>query len=253
MYYLNMLPYQLREAIKQNLPVVLPLGVLEYHAEHLPLGVDTHVAVGLIERIEAERPDNLVVLPPFYYGTATYAVAAPEGNGSISVDPKHLIPVAEDIFRGLLRVGFRNIHAFIAHQTEEFEQGMPTDLAFRFAARRVIFEFLETKHGEGWWGNEANAKYYTGGNNPFAYIQVHPVRTRETTRKQFKGDHTGVLETSEMLSMHPEQVEMARIDDALWYARTAHEASKEFGEAALDATQADIEAILFPGENNENR
>ena len=40
MQYLKMLPYQIREAIDKNVPVVLPLGVVEYHAEHLPLGVD---------------------------------------------------------------------------------------------------------------------------------------------------------------------------------------------------------------------
>jgi LPXTG-site transpeptidase (sortase) family protein len=38
MQYLNMLPYQVRTAIDKNYPVVLPLGVIEYHAEHLPLG-----------------------------------------------------------------------------------------------------------------------------------------------------------------------------------------------------------------------
>jgi creatinine amidohydrolase len=252
MYYLNMLPYQVRDAIKRNLPAVLPLGVIEYHAEHLPLGVDTHVAVGLIEELETNHPKDMVVLPPFYYNTATYAVAGPEANGSINVDSKHLVPVAEDIFRALLRVGFRNIHAFIAHQTEEFHQGMPTDLAYRLAARNVIFEFLDKKHGEGWWGKEKNAKYYTGGNNPFSYIQVHPVRSREATKKRFKGDHTGVLETSEMLVLHPEQVEMDRIDKSLWYARTASEASKEFGEAALKSTKEDIAAVLFPGESHEN-
>ena len=32
MQYLNMLPYQIREAIDNNTPVVLPLGVIEYHA-----------------------------------------------------------------------------------------------------------------------------------------------------------------------------------------------------------------------------
>ncbi len=41
MRYELMRPSQIREAIKRRTPVVLPIGVLEYHSEHLPLGMDT--------------------------------------------------------------------------------------------------------------------------------------------------------------------------------------------------------------------
>ena len=109
MQYLKMLPYQIREAIDRNVPVAFPLGVVEYHAEHLPLGVDCFTVINIIERVEKRRPE-LVVLPPFYYGAASLAVAKPERNGTIQVDSEKIIPVAEEIFRGLLRVGFRNIH-----------------------------------------------------------------------------------------------------------------------------------------------
>ena len=245
MRYELMRPSQIREAIEKRTPVVLPLGVLEYHAEHLPVGVDFFVAENVINTVEMERPNDVVVLPPFYYGTATCAVAAPENNGTINVNPEKIIPVAEDIFRGLLDVGFRNIHCFVAHQTEEFVQGMPTDLAFRFAGRKVIFEFLEAKHGKGWWGSEDSASYYSGGENPFAYIQVHPVRTRECTKKRFKGDHAGILETSEMLAMHPETVDMSKLDGSLWFTRTAVNATKEFGAEALKETAIDVRKVLF--------
>lgn len=240
-----MQPTQVRDAIKRNIPAVLPLGAIEYHAEHLPLGVDFFVAEKVLDMVENENPDRMILLPPFFYGTATNAVATPENNGTVSVSPEKLIPIAEEIFRGLLEVGFRNIHCFIAHQTEEFVQGMPTDLAFRFAGRKVIFEFLEKKLGKGWWGNEENANYYTGGENPFNYIRVHPVRTRECTKKRFKGDHAGILETSEMLAIHPETVDLDEIDDRLWFTRTAHGATREFGEAALRETAVDVKTVLF--------
>lgn len=245
MYYLKMFPHQVRSAIEKNLPVILPIGVIEYHAEHLTLGVDTHVVEQLLLRLEQKHPDGLVVLPTFTYGTASYAVAAPEQRGTLSVDSRKVRAVAEDIFRGLLRVGFRNIHAFIAHQTEEFEQGMPTDLAFRFAGRRAIFEFLEKTSGEGWWGNEEFSQYYSGGNNPFAWIRVHPVRTSEAVKERFEGDHAGKLETSEMMALCPENVDMARHSDACWFARPALEASKTYGEEAAAATLADMEKTIF--------
>ncbi len=243
MQYLKMLPHQIREAIKKNVPAVLPLGVIEYHAEHLPVGTDSLAAVETIERVEKRHPE-MVVLPPFYYGAASYAVAAPEANGSIQVDSAKLIPVAEDIFRSLLRIGFRNIHAVIAHQTEEFIQGMPTDLAFRFAGRHVIFEWLEKESGEGWWGTEKFSSYYSGGNNPFAWIQVHP-QLSEKTAERFPGDHAGRYETSEDMVICPECVDMSRLDNSLWFARPAKDASPECGNAMLDACADSLEQILF--------
>ena len=39
-----MLPHQIRIAIAENWPVVLPLGVLEYHGKH---GADSNETIGL--------------------------------------------------------------------------------------------------------------------------------------------------------------------------------------------------------------
>jgi creatinine amidohydrolase/Fe(II)-dependent formamide hydrolase-like protein len=38
MRYELMLSHQLRKAVEEGWPAVLPLGVLEYHGEHLALG-----------------------------------------------------------------------------------------------------------------------------------------------------------------------------------------------------------------------
>ena len=94
-----------------------------------------------------------------------------------------LHPFAREFFTGLLRVGFRNIHAFIHHQSENFAAGMPTDLAFRFGARQAIFAFLEKTRGEGWWGDAKMADYYARqaeGGDPFNWIKIHPLMTAET-------------------------------------------------------------------------
>lgn len=245
MKYLEMRPHQVREAIEKNVPVLLPLGVIEYHGEHLPLGVDAFVAIEIINRVEKRHPE-IVVLPPFYYGAASYAVAVPEGRGSIQVDAEKLIPVAEEIFHSLLRVGFRNIHALIAHQTEEFEQGMPTDLAFRFAGRHVIFNWLEKNTGEGWWGTEKFSDYYSGDNNPFNWIRIHgPRLLKEEERQRFPGDHAGKSETSEAMKMYPECVDMSRLDNSLWFCRPAKDATPEFGDDLLEACSRGLEYDLY--------
>ena len=154
MRYELMLPHQIRTAIDAHWPVVLPLGVLEYHGEHMAVGMDTLAVTGILEILESET--NLVILPPFYYGAASYAVEPPERTGTLHVDAEALLPVAKAMFTGLLRIGFRNIHVVIHHQTENFAVGMPTDLAFKFAARQAIFAFLERRRGEGWWGAEVD-------------------------------------------------------------------------------------------------
>src|SRR3569623_424783 len=90
MRYELMPPYQIRRAIAENWPVVLPLGVLEYHGEHMAVGMDTIAVIETLELLEREM--NLVILPAFYYGASSYAVAPPGGNGSVLVDAGKLAP-----------------------------------------------------------------------------------------------------------------------------------------------------------------
>jgi len=193
-----------------------------------------------------EKEAELVILPPFYYGAASYAVEPPEGTGSVQVDSTALHPFARELFNGLLRVGFRNIHAFIHHQTENFATGMPTDLAFKFGARQAIFAFLEKTRGEGWWGNAAMSDYYAqqaGGDDPFNWIKIHPLMTRETIG-QYPFDHAGEGETSLMLAMCPDAVDMDRISDERWYTQSARNASEPTGARGRDLILAHMRRVL---------
>ena len=120
------------------------------------------------------------------------------------------------------RVGFRNLHVFIHHQSENFAAGMPTDLAFRLAARQAIFEFLEIERGEGWWGRchgQLLCRARPRG-QPFNWIQVHPFMDAET-QALFPIDHAGQQETSLMLAFCPEGVDASRISEEKWYSAPA--------------------------------
>ncbi len=247
MRYELMLPYQIRKAIKANWPVVLPLGVLEYHGEHMAVGMDTLAVTKMLDLLEAEM--DLVILPPFTYGAASYAVEPPEGTGTLHVAADALIPFARDMFRGLLRIGFRNIHFFIHHQTENFAAGMPTDLAFKFAARQAIFAQLEATRGEGFWGNETMADYYASqatGSDPFNWIKGHPLMTPEIIAA-YPFDHAGEGETSLMLALCPEAVEMKRRSARKWYTRSAAKATRETGERGRDLILAHMRGVLGTG------
>ena len=244
MRYEMMLPRQIRAAIAANVPVVLPLGVLEYHGEHMAVGMDTLAVTSALDLLCREA--EIVVLPPFYYGAASYAVEPPEGTGSVQVDSATLHPFARELFTSLLRIGFRNIHAFIHHQTENFAAGMPTDLAFKFGARQAIFAFLEKTRGEGWWGDSKMADYYAkqaGGQDPFNWIRIHPLMTKETIG-HYPFDHAGEGETSLMLAMCPGAVDMTALDGSRWYTASAEKASLETGERGRDLILAHMRRVL---------
>ena len=242
-----MLPHQIRTAIADNWPVVLPLGVLEYHGEHLAVGMDTLAVTRALDRLEREI--DIVILPPFYYGAASYAVAAPEGNGSLQVNGDALKPFAQEMFTGLLRIGFRNIHFFIHHQSENFAVGMPTDLAFKFAARQAIFAFLEKTRGDGWWGKPEMGDYYAQqktGDDPFNWIKAHPLMTAEIIA-QYPFDHAGIGETSLMMALAPEAVAMDKFTDETWYTRGADKASAALGEKGVALILAQMKKVLKTG------
>ena len=244
MRYELMLPYQIRKAIDENWPVILPLGVLEYHAEHLGVGMDTFAVTKVVERLEKEM--DMVVLPPFYYGAASSAVAAQERNGSVHVDCYELMPFATGLFRSLLKIGFRNVHGIIHHQSENFTQGMPTDLAFKTAARKVIFDFLEKERGDGWWGDEAMSDYYaqhSEGSDPFSWITFHPLMDK-TIIEAYDFDHAGIGETSLMMALCPESVDMSHFDESKWFCRTAKDATAEYGEKAVSMIMDRFREIL---------
>ena len=242
----HMRPHQIRAAIAANVPAVLPIGVQEYHGEHLPVGVDLLAVTRAVERLEAEAPERLILLPAFAYGAASFAVSGPE-VGTLQVDAQSFLPFARGLFAGLLNIGFRNIHGVIHHQTENFGQGMPTDLSFRLAARQATFAHLEATRGQGWWGKGEMADYYEGhakGENPFNWIAVHPLMPAAVAQ-HLPFDHAGEGETALMLALCPELVEPARmVENDTWYTATAPRATKAQGEAGVAVILAHLRGVL---------
>lgn len=83
---------------------LLPVGSVEMHGPHLPLGTDTIVARAFCLRL-AEAADGLV-LPDLAY---TWAGATDGFVGTISLDPEILQRTVADIAARLARGGFRRI------------------------------------------------------------------------------------------------------------------------------------------------
>lgn len=59
-------PHQFRERLAQRAVAYLPLGTLEWHGEHLPLGSDALISEGLM--CECARQLGGIVMPPIHLG-----------------------------------------------------------------------------------------------------------------------------------------------------------------------------------------
>jgi len=60
-------PHQIRDALAACSLIYLPLGTIEWHCEHLPVGLDALTAHGLC--LNAAEETGGLVWPPLYYGT----------------------------------------------------------------------------------------------------------------------------------------------------------------------------------------
>jgi creatinine amidohydrolase len=60
-------PHEIRAVLDQRSLVYLPLGTIEWHCEHLPVGLDALTAHGVCLRAAARTGG--IVYPPLYYGT----------------------------------------------------------------------------------------------------------------------------------------------------------------------------------------
>ncbi|NLO83419.1 MAG: creatininase family protein [Clostridiales bacterium] len=142
MYYIEMRPSEIREAVKRNVPVIIPAGAVEYHGPHLPVGTDFLIADIVVRKIE-ERCE-CVVFPPLPFSSTMFWAAGPE-EGEFDFDPDALFVYAREIFRGIVKVGFRRIYVLQHHQGNE---GLPA-LVLKRAAVEVIRE-VGKAWGEGW-------------------------------------------------------------------------------------------------------
>jgi creatinine amidohydrolase len=89
-----------------NDPVALwPVGAVEPHGPHAPLGTDTLISVGMCERAAA-RLDNAVVLPPLSFGVTRYGAAF---VGAIGISEQTLRAVVLDVAKSVADNGFRRL------------------------------------------------------------------------------------------------------------------------------------------------
>ena len=87
-------------------PIALwPVGAIEPHGPHAPLGTDTLISVGMCERAAA-RLENAVVLPPLPFGVTRYGAAF---RGAIGIREGTLRAIVLDVAEAVFDDGFRRL------------------------------------------------------------------------------------------------------------------------------------------------
>jgi creatinine amidohydrolase len=128
--------------------LLLPIGAIEPHGPHAPLGTDVLIATAICERAARALADDeavrALVLPAIPFGVTHYAAAF---RGTISVSPATLTRLVEELRESLARDGFRRVVLVNHHFEPEHVQalratGVPLfDLTRRARASRLTDEF----------------------------------------------------------------------------------------------------------------
>jgi creatinine amidohydrolase len=93
-------------ALRERRPVALwPVGAVEPHGPHAPLGTDTLISVGICERA-AQRLEDAVVLPPLQFGVTRYGAAF---AGAVGISEATLRAVVLDVAAAVTAQGFRRL------------------------------------------------------------------------------------------------------------------------------------------------
>jgi creatinine amidohydrolase len=230
---------ELEDAKSRRVPLVIPVGTIEYHGPHCALGCDTQIAAGLLDRLSQER--ELVIAPPIWYGVASYAVAGPDKN-TVQVDVDVFEQYVHAILKSLLTGGWKNIYLLIHHQYEQ-ENLLPMTLACMKAAKKLVFAYLEETRGQGWWGDNANAAFYAQleqSDSPWQWITVLPCMS--TAAQNATGyDHAGKWECSILSALCPEAVSLDRVCESdAWFIQDAVAATPEIGEQMIEWSLASL-------------
>lgn len=241
--YERSFPRELDYVKKNNIPVVIPAGTVEYHGPQCAYGCDTLVAEGLVKKL-AERKE-LMLAPTISYSPSSYAVGD-EKSGTVHVEERAFENYVYYVFWSMLCAGIRNIYVVIHHQFEQ-ESEMPMTLCYRMAAKRATMAYLEKTLGQGWWGSENYANYYEqleGANNPFNWIKVIP--TMSAAVQNATGyDHAGEFECSILMALYPDCVDLSRIDDKKhWFTESARKANMQLGSTMVEKSLAWLEEAI---------
>ncbi|WP_165422800.1 creatininase family protein [Ktedonosporobacter rubrisoli] len=168
------------QAVETSRIALLPLGAIEEHGPHMNLGSDWYAVESLTARL-AEAA-NLLVLPALPYGQVWSLSRFP---GSLSISDQTLVNIIVEIAAGLAQVGIKGLILMSGH--------LGNMSALKTAARRLLESYdLPTLF-----------LFYPG-------LEKICKQVSETERSRATIIHADEIETSILLALAPECVDMSR-------------------------------------------
>ena len=169
-----LLPHEIDDALAKRSVVYIPLGSIEYHSRHLPVGLDGLNAHGVCTRAAARTGG--IVLPALYYGVGgghtIYPWTIMANSGSAISD------LLTETLRRLASFGVKVAVLFTGHFSDE-QLALIDELADRWNASGSGLKTLALA------------------------VNRTDVRTAP--------DHAGVFETTLLSSMWPDRVQLDRL------------------------------------------
>jgi creatinine amidohydrolase len=181
MIFQNENSFDVKEKIEKSKVAILPIGAVEAHGPHLPLGTDNFLAERLSERV-AEKT-GAFVLPTMPYGQVWSLKNFP---GSINISNESLISFLYDMGVSLYEQGFRVFVMVNGH--------LGNAVALKEAARKLYSQFPDYK---------ILYLFYPG-------VKKVTEEVREAKSAHASYFHACEIETSYMLYLAEEYVDMSK-------------------------------------------
>src|SRR5262249_3140592 len=106
---------EVETAAKQNTVVLWPMGVIEEHGPHLPLGTDiydSYIEFKQVARLLKSAGKSVVIAPPMYWGINE---ATASFGGSFTMRPSTVKSIIEDGFMSFRKDGFKTVYIITGH------------------------------------------------------------------------------------------------------------------------------------------
>jgi len=194
-----------QKAGEEKQPVLFPIGVIEEHGPHIPLGSDIYWSYNMCRRVKEKlksRGQESVIAPPYYWGVNYCTGGFP---GSFSLKPETMQQVLFEIFENLKNFGFVDIYCFSYHGDACHVRTIVA--AIKKANEelgihaRLVLESMDLRL-YGWQGNE-DFLLVSAPDYPLEWFEE-----QEPSEQGLLDIHAGAFETAVMNYICPEQVDL---------------------------------------------
>lgn len=249
--YWMMRPRQIVERRSACPVAYVPLGTLEWHGMHNPVGADTLQAEGLAVR--CARRGGGVVFPPLYYGENRLE-SLMEANakdrediaGAMGLDPEAFGPARHPFTAREQTEAYNHLLTHILAEVESLGFAVGVLLAGHYP---LLDHAAAAVH-------QWNRRHWSRYHGMLAYACIDYLFLRD--RYPEAGDHAAGWETSHMLALHPQTVDLGELPPkgsrlvGVGGAMAPQDATADYGERILDeAAEAIVREVRHRLEHPE--